>query len=93
MTKPVRSQRSRNSSRPTFPRKQFPAQMSLLTDSRLAELVDETNYQQPREHVAYVDNVGFSPKNFQEGTEAYEQWAFSPRKKNAKSIIERSMSA
>ena len=66
------------------------AQMSLFTDPKLAELVTPENYMLHPEWVAYIDNKGREPKNFEEGTEAYLQWTYTGRKKIDKETLKRS---
>ena len=58
-----------------------------------AEIVTEDGkiVLRPGEVVAYRDNTGFSPRNFAEGTEAYDQWTYTGRKKKDKNTLQRAL--
>jgi hypothetical protein len=41
------------------------------------------------EYVAYVENTNRYPQNFPEGSEAYDQWTYTGRKKKDKETLRR----
>jgi hypothetical protein len=41
------------------------------------------------EYVAYVENTNRHPQNFPEGSEAYDQWTYTGRKKKDKETLRR----
>lgn len=41
--------------------------------------------------VAYIDNTGRIPQNFEPGTEAYDQWCYTGRKKKDKATLQQSL--
>jgi hypothetical protein len=47
------------------------------------------DWQDRATYVAYVENTNRHPQNFPEGSEAYDQWTYTGRKKKDKETLRR----
>jgi hypothetical protein len=73
--------------------KHHPKQMSLVASEYLGafisgEVPGET-YLDKVLYVAYVENTNRDPQNFPEGSEAWNQWTYTGRKKKDKETLKR----
>jgi hypothetical protein len=74
--------------------KHHPKQMSLPFLPSEQEFLPKTAKElkgMNAEYVAYVENTNRHPQNFPEGSEAYDQWCYTGRKKKDKETLNASI--